>query len=317
MRRARIPAVAATILLSLFGLLPVAPAPLFAADGLGQFQDMLRQAPHGVLSYKRGKALGENGFVLEDVTVKPPPEASEGMATGGIKPEPIHIDRIAVEDFDFASYHKNETPSFARLDAEGIAIDTKSFDAFDLRDLTGLGTIMADFRLDYRVDPERKTITLNRLELDLHELARIEVSMVLDGIDPENRDATAASASLRSASLVFEDRLLLGTALPGTAKARGIDPEKIAKLADAMIDSLRPGQGEAVTAVLDALASYVDDYRHPQGPLRITLNPPDKFPLADLAAIQDPQEAVQRLGLAVSYAGTRPRSPEKPETPER
>ena len=173
MRRARIAAVAAAIGLLLagpamtgpvlvgpvlVGPVMIGPGPASAADGLGQFQDMLRQGPHGVLSYERGKALGDDGFVLENVTVKPPPEASERMATEGLKAEPIHIDRIAVEAFDFASYYKDETPNFAKLHAEGIAIDTKSFDAFDLRDLTGLGTIMADFRLDYRVDPERKTM---------------------------------------------------------------------------------------------------------------------------------------------------------------
>jgi hypothetical protein len=341
MRRARIPAVMAVIGALLGGLFLVGPAPRAAADGLGQFQDMLRQAPHGVLSYERGKALGDNGFVLENVTVKPPPEATGKMAAEGVKAEPIHIDRIAVEEFDFASYHKNETPDFAKLNAEGIAIDTKSFDAFDLRELTGLGTILADFRLDYRVDPERKTMILNRLELDLHELARIELSLALDGIDTDNRDAATASATLRTASLVFEDRTLLGTALPSAAKARGIDPEKIAKLAEAMLDSLRPatqgapgtgaqgtgaqGTGApaaAVTAALDALAAYVDDYTHPKGPLRITLNPPGKLPLAALSAIQDPEEAVKMLGLTVSYAGTHPRpaatpDAEKPATPAR
>lgn len=309
MWRARIPAVAAVILLLL-----AAPAPGSAADGLGQFQEMLRRAPHGVLSYERGKAVGDNGFILENVTVKPPPEASGGMTAKEVKIEPIHIDRIAVEDFDFAAYHKNEPPNFAKLRAEGIAIDAKSFDAFDLREATGHETITADIQLDYRVDPEHRTLTLNRLELDLHGLARIELALALDGIDPDDRDA-AASASLRTASLVFEDRSLLGAALPTAARAHDIDPEKIARLAEAMIDSVRPGQGEAVTAVLDALASYVDDYRHPRGPLRITLNPPDKLPLPALAAIQDPEEAIKRLGLTVSYAGTRPRDAGRPDKP--
>jgi len=320
MGKARIAAVAAVLGLVLGVLLAIGPAPPAIADGLGQFQDMLRQAPHGVLSYESGKSLGDNGFVLENVTVKPPPETTERMATEGLKTEPIHIDRIAVEEFDFASYHRNETPNFAKLNAEGIAIDTKSFDAFDLRDLTGLGTILADFRLDYRVDPERRTMTLNRLELDLRKLARIELSLVLDGINPDDKDA-AASASMRNASLVFEDRSLLGTALPGAAQAQGVDPEKLAKLAKVMIDSLRPemqgaqgttAQGTAITAALDALAAYVDDYKKPKGPLRITLNPPGKLPLAALAAIQDPEEAVKVLGLTVSYAGAHPSGAETP-----
>ena len=92
MSRVRVLAVAAGLLLAM----PVLPA---AADGLGQFQELLRQAPPGVLSYQSGKPLGENGFILEGVTVKPPPEATEGIKTE----EPIQIDRIAVEDFDFVN----------------------------------------------------------------------------------------------------------------------------------------------------------------------------------------------------------------------
>jgi hypothetical protein len=294
MRRARILVAAAV------GLLLAAPALPAAADGLGQFREILRQAPHGVLSYERGKALGENGFVLEGITVKPPPEATEG-----IKTEPIHIDRLTVDDFDFASYRRNEPPNFAKLRAEGIAIDTKSFDAFDLRELTGRDALTADFQLDYRVDPEHRVMALNRLELDLHDLARIELSTVLDGINPDAADPVA-SASLRTASLVFEDRSLLGTAVPAAARARGVDPEKVAKLAEAMLDSLRPGQGAAATAVLDTLAAYVDDFKHPKGPLRITLNPPGKIPLTGFVEIKDPEEAIRMLGLVVSYTGAPP-----------
>ena len=112
------------------GLLLTAPVLPAAADGLRQLKEALRQAPHGVVSYESGKPLGDNGFILEGVTVKPPPEAAES-----IKADPIHIDRITVEVFDFASYRRNEAPNFAKLRTEGIEIDVKSFDAFDLREL--------------------------------------------------------------------------------------------------------------------------------------------------------------------------------------
>jgi hypothetical protein len=282
------------------GLILGEPALPAAADGLSRFQDMLRQAPRGVLSYDSGKPLGDNGLILEGVTVKLPPEATEGVKT-----EPIHIDRITVDDFDFAAVRRNEPPSFAKLRAEGISIDAKSFEAFDLRELTGHDTVTADFRLDYRADPKRRTIALNRLELDLRDLARIELSTVLDGIDPNAADPVAG-ASLRTASLVFEDRSLLGAALPAAARARGIDPEKLAKLAEAMLDSLRAGQGAAATAVLDTLVAYVDDFKHPKGPLRITLNPPAKIPLTGFVEIKDPEDAIRLLGLAASYPGAAP-----------
>jgi hypothetical protein len=292
MNRMRVLAVAA-------GLLLAVPGPPAAADGLGQFREILRQAPHGILSYESGKPLGDDGFVLEGVTVRPPTEAAEGITA-----EPIHIDRITVEAFDFPSYRRNETPNFAKLRAEGIAIGAKSFEAIDLRALTGRDSVKADFRLDYRFDPQLKTLTLNRLELDLRELARIELSLALEGIDPDDRSG-ADTALLRTASLAFEDRTLLGTALPEAARARGLDPDRMAKLVEELLDSLRPGQGEAAMAVFDALAGYVKDYTRPKGPLRVTLNPPGGIPLSAIAEMTEAEDAIKRLGLAVSYAGTR------------
>jgi hypothetical protein len=58
--------------------------------------------------------------------------------------------------------------------------------------------------------------------------------------------------------------------------------------------------------VFDAVESYMQDYRHPKGPLRLTLNPPAKTSAASLAAIKDPDDAIKSLGLAAYYVGTRP-----------
>src|ERR1700704_1129475 len=79
-----------------------------AADGLGRFEEAMKQTPAGALTYKSSKALGDNGFVLEGVVVTPPPDK-----TAGAKAEPVEIKRIAVEDFDFAALDKNATPNFA------------------------------------------------------------------------------------------------------------------------------------------------------------------------------------------------------------
>src|SRR5713226_8319900 len=86
-----------------------------SADGLARFEAAIKQAPEGVFTYKSATALGDNGFVVEGVTVTPPPEATQGA-----KAEPIEIKRITVEDFDFASLDKNAPPLFGRLRVEGI-----------------------------------------------------------------------------------------------------------------------------------------------------------------------------------------------------
>src|SRR5579863_433835 len=97
-----------TLLLCVLGL----PA---AADGLSRFEAAIKQAPPGSLTYKSGKALGDNGFVIDDVVLTPPPDKTQGA-----KAEPVAIKRVTVENFDFDSVDKKEPPRFIKLRAEGI-----------------------------------------------------------------------------------------------------------------------------------------------------------------------------------------------------
>jgi hypothetical protein len=155
-------------------------------------------------------------------------------------------------------------------------------------------------------------MTLNRLELDLNGLARIELSMVLDGVSAEAVDKPEAAmndASLRTATFLFEDRSLLSKVLPAAAKMQGIEPVALIVMSKALLAGLRAGQGKATLAALDALGSYLDDYQQTKGPLRVTLNPPEKTSAAAISAMTTPDEAIKALGLVVSYAGTKPQAP--------
>ena len=295
----------AAITLLLSGLaLPVArPA---GADGLSRFEQALKQAPPGSLTYKSAKALGQNGFVIEDVVVTAPPEA---------KAEPVAIKRIAVEDFDFASVDKDLPPAFIKLRAEGIAIAAKPFEGVDLGQLAGIDKVTLDFQLDYRLDPERKTLTLNRLEIDLAGLAHVELSMVLDGASADllgNSEAAINDATLRTATLTFDDRSLLGKVLPAAAKAQSTDADALVKMGTELLNGMRAGQGPPALAVLDSVVSYIEDYKKPKGPLKITLNPPAKLSAAAISDAKTPDEAIKAMGLVVSYAGTRPQKASAP-----
>src|SRR5260370_25553947 len=139
----------------------------------------------------------------------------------------------------------------------------------------------------------------------------MELSMVLDGVSAESVDKPEAAmndASLRTATFLFEDRSLLSKVLPAAAKTRGIEPVPLIVMSKAVLAGLRTGQGPATLAALDALGSYLDDYQQPKGPLRVTLNPPEKTSAAALSAMTTPDEAITALGLVVSYAGTKPQA---------
>ena len=60
-----------------------------AADGVSQFEQKIRpQLPPNSFTYANAKALGDNGFVLENVVVTLPTDA-----TGGAKAAPVVIKR--------------------------------------------------------------------------------------------------------------------------------------------------------------------------------------------------------------------------------
>jgi hypothetical protein len=272
-----------------------------AADGVSQFEQKIRpRLPPNSLTYANAKALGDNGFVLADVVVTPPADA-----TGGAEAKPVAIKRVTVEDFDFAGVDKR-VPLFLKIRVEGITVAGKLAAGVDLNEAAGMDQVVADFALDYRVDPDRKTLTLNKLELDVGSLARFELSLVLDGVNPDlagKPDAAMNDVALRTATLTFEDHSLLSKVVPAAAKLQGTDVNAIMTRAKTMLDGIRAGQSGATLAVLDALGSYLDDYKHPKGPLRITVNPPNKASAAALSDIKTPDDAVKALGLFVNYGG--------------
>src|SRR5438046_1048799 len=132
------------------------------ADGMAKFETLIKpQLPEGSLTYKSGKGLGDNGFVLEGVVVTPPPDSPSG------KTEPIAIKKISVEDFDFAAVEKQTPPTFAKVRVEGIAVSDTPAEGIDLKQMAGIDKFNADFLLGYRPEPWSTPQNLNKLKRDL------------------------------------------------------------------------------------------------------------------------------------------------------
>jgi len=299
-----------TLPVSLRGLavgaaLAVAFATPTMADGLSQFEKLLKpQIPPGALTYKSAKALGDNGFVLEGVTVT-------DISDGADKKKPVAIKKVTVEEFDFAGFERDQAPTFMKAKVEGIAMDASPAVGVDLKEMAGIDSISADFLLDYRLDAKAKSMSLNKLELDLEGLGRLELSLVLDGVDADShkKDGAMDDAVLRTAKFTFEDRSMMGKLVPAIAKMQGSDAAATITMAKMMLEGVRAGQGEATQKAFDALASFLDDYKKPKGPLTVTLKPDKKFSGADLKNASGADDVIKALGLAVNYAGTVPHPP--------
>ncbi len=154
------------------------------------------------------------------MVVTPPPDA-----TGGAKAEPIKMKSITVDEVDFDSIAKQAPPNFLKMRILGVDVDNKPAAGIDLHALAGIDKVSADFQFDYRIDPAKKTLTVNRIEIDLNGLARLEISMVLDNVDAAQPDKAMNDTTLRTASIVYDDRSLLAKSLPAAAKSMSMpDP---------------------------------------------------------------------------------------------
>ncbi|HYM72261.1 MAG TPA: hypothetical protein VET89_04720 [Stellaceae bacterium] len=284
------------------GLAMAGPA---AADGLAKFEKTLKpQIPPDTLTYKSAKALGDDGFILEGVVITTPPSDP----AKGDKSEPVTIKTITVEDLDFDSIEKNEAPLNAKLRLEGVAVGNNPGGGIDLKQMTGIDKLSADFQLEYKLDTDKETFTLSRLELNLNGLGRLELSMIVDGVSAEaitKPDAAMNDAELRTASVVYDDKSLLGKAVPIAAVMQGSDAKAVIEMAKTTLDAMKEGQSEDSKKAIDSLVAYLQDYEKPKGPLRITLNPPDKASMASLEKAKTADEIVKALGLTVNYPGKR------------
>ncbi len=275
----------------------------WAQNGLERFEKEIRpQFELKALNYAGAEPLGASGFVLKDVVAVVP----ANPATGD-KESTIRIDKVTVDDLDFDRLRKDSrddlAPRFARLRLEGMTGDDEMFTALEPY---GVPKVPFDIALDYRIDPAAKVLTVNMLEVTLRGQARFALSMVVDGVsDDTDMDTAKDEGRLRSASLTIDDRQLLDKLVPALASEEGMKPEELITTAlDALAGFARAQTGETLKA-LDALASFVGDWKAPGGPLVLGLKPAKTAGLEDLDKIMVPDALSTLFGFTATYPGTR------------
>jgi hypothetical protein len=275
-----------------------------AQNGLERFEREIKpQIELKSFTYKNAETLGDTGFVLTQVVAVMP----ANPATGD-KESTLTIDKVTVEALDFERMKKindDEMPRFAKLRLEGMNGDEEMFAVLDPY---GIPRVPMDVVLDYRLDGASKVFTLNKLEISLRGQGKLGLSLVIDGVSEKSSEVADAKddGRLRTASLTVDDTGLLGKLLPAIAKEQGQTPDALAAFALVSIAAFCEGQGQATLNALDALASFVGDWKAPKGPLVVGLKPSKTTAVSDLDKVLEPNALVDVFGLEVSYPGTRP-----------
>lgn len=276
-----------------------------AQDGLKRFEtDIKPNMELKSFTYGSASALGSSGFVLNNVVAVIPGSG----ATGG-KDTTIKIDKVTADELDFDRMKKggnsDEVPRFMKLKLEGINGDD---DLFAQVAPFGVPKVSVDFTLDYRLDTATKVLTLSKLELNLRGQARLALALVMDGISDKASDAqgkTKDEGRLRTASLDIDDTGLLAKVLPAAAQMQGSTPEALIAMATVPLASFTANQGPPTLKALDAVVSFMQDWKKPNGPIKVSIKPAKSASLNDLDKVMQPNALVDIFGLSVDYAGTR------------
>lgn len=279
----------------------VLTAGAWAQDGLQRFEKELKpQLEFKSLTYKTATAVGTSGFVLTDVVAVIP-----ANPTTGDKESTIKIEKFAVDELDFDRLRKDakddEAPRFARLRIEGMTGDDEIFTALAPY---GVPKLPVDIALDYNIDGKEKVLTLKTLEVSLRGQGRLTLALVLDGIS--DKSSAMDDGKLRTASLTIDDTGLIAKVMPEVAKEQGTKPQELVDTALNLLVGFSALQGAPTLKGLDAVASFIADWRAPKGPITLGLKPTKTAGLDDLDKIMVPNALVDLFGFTAAYPGTRP-----------
>ncbi len=272
----------------------------WAQDGLQRFEKELKpQLELKSFTYKTGTAVGTSGFVLTDVVAVVPANAATGDKESTIK-----IEKFTVDELDFDRLKKDakddEAPRFARLKIEGMTGDDEIFTALAPY---GVPKLPVDIALDYNIDGKEKVLTLKTLEVSLRGQGKLTLALVIDGIS--DKSSAMDDGKLRTASLVIDDTGLISKVLPAMAKEQGIKAQELVDTALGALAGFAAAQGAPTLKALDAVASFIADWRAPKGPLALGLQPVKTAGMDDLDKIMEPNALVDVFGFTATYPATK------------
>jgi hypothetical protein len=276
---------------------------VLADNGLERFEREIKpQFELKKFTYANAEPLGDAGFVLNDVVAVVPANPATGDKESTVK-----IKKVVVDALDFDRLKKDakadEAPRFAKLKLEGMTGDDDLLAALQPY---GVPNVPIDVVLDYRLDPASKVLDLKTLEVNLRGQAKVILALVMDGIGDGTAMASAKDdGRLRGASLTVDDTALLSHLVPAIAKEQGLKADDMMNAALAAIAGFAASQGADTLKALDAVASFIADWKAPKGALVLGLKPAKTAGLSDLDKIMLPDALTTVFGFTATYPGMR------------
>jgi len=273
-----------------------------ADNGLERFEREIRpQLDVEKLTYRSGEAVGDTGFILNDVVVVTPPTAPTANQPGTFR-----IDRVVVDALDFDHLRKeskNEWPRVVKLKVEGLTGDAAATSTLSTY---GFPKVPIDIAVDYTFDRAAMRATVHKLEISMRGEGRITATVEIVGLS----DVASArqNVAFERGTMVIDDKGLLAKVLETFSRGRGNSPDGLVALGLMTLSGIAAQQRPETVRALDAIASFITDWQAPKGPLTIGIHGPRGTNIDGLHALLEADALYKILGLTATYAGTRPGS---------
>ena len=130
----------------------------------------------------------------------------------------------------------------------------------------GISKAPVDLALDYLIDPDKKVLTISKLEVNLRGQSRMTLALIIDEEfdDKMSQVETAKDdGRLRTATLEIVDTGLLAKVLPAIAKEQGTTAEALVAVTVGPIAAFATGQGSPTLKALDGVVSFITDWKQP------------------------------------------------------
>ena len=277
----------------------------WAQNGLERFEKELKpQFELKSFTYANAAPLGSSGFVLNDVVAVIPANAATGDKESTVK-----IQKVTVDALDFDRMKKDakddEAPRFAKLKLEGMTGDDEMFTALQPY---GVPNVPFDIALDYSLDPATKVLDAQDAG-DRHARPGQARAVADDGRHQRQDQRHGRRQGRRPpAHRVAHDRRhrpARQAAAGAGPRRKACKPEELVQTALTGIAAFAAQQGPDTLKALDAVASFIADWKSPKGPLVLGLKPAKTAGLADLDKVAMPDALTTEFGFTATYPGTK------------
>ena len=213
------------------------------------------------------------------------------------------IEKVVVHKWD----DKNEKPLYVDLEVKGLVLDPDPIakQSPELAKMLDLKKVRGNLRIDYRVDEEAKTLSLNRLAADVEDFFALEGNLHLKNFDESafDQDEAADKVVLKSMNVTLEDQgaidllFKLNQMFGNSPLSRKEWADQIELMSE--IWQVQPELEDVPREYYKAAEEVVKFLRSP-GVLSLRVAPTAEVSLGDYDK-KDPVELAKALNFAVSY----------------